>query len=163
MPFHWEAKLAQSGSFVVTSGHAVGRPSVRAGCHAERAPFTQPLFSLSAAESSTLMQVRLYLPRWSLSSPLSAADLHILRLAVRARPVLHALLSKFKKTNVQFGPATSAYSFSAPAVMGQATSSLRGLAANEHLQRLASPEHLPKAHPFWNALLSFNVKTPRSR
>ncbi len=47
--------------------------------------------------------------------------------------------------------------------MGNATSHLRGVGANETLLRLVSPEPLPPGHPFWNGLLSFRVKTPKTR
>ena len=47
--------------------------------------------------------------------------------------------------------------------MGNSTSSLQSIESNSMLQRMVSPEPLSPIHPFWNGLLSFKVKTPRSK
>ena len=47
--------------------------------------------------------------------------------------------------------------------MGNSTSSLSGLESNAGVQRMVSPEALAPMHPFWNGMLSFKVKTPRSK
>ncbi len=47
--------------------------------------------------------------------------------------------------------------------MGNSTSNFRQLSSNESLLRMVSPEPLPQGHPFWNGLLSFRVKAPRTK
>lgn len=46
--------------------------------------------------------------------------------------------------------------------MGTATSSLHDLKKNEHLQRFVSKEPITPNDPFWNQLLSFTIRPPRT-
>jgi hypothetical protein len=49
--------------------------------------------------------------------------------------------------------------------MGVSTSLLQwpDLRKSEALARFVSPESLSANHPFWNGLLSFRMKTPKTR
>lgn len=47
--------------------------------------------------------------------------------------------------------------------MGTTASSLHDLCRNEHLQRLVGKDCITRNDPFWNQLLSFTIKPPRTR